>query len=190
MLFYLAAACLAWLLWPTSLGGCTTLTIVSGHSMEPTYYTGDLVIARCGRPAVGDVIVYQPKGMGGARIIHRVIGGDAATGWTMKGDNNNFVDPFTPTGDQVLGVARVHVPKVGLVGSALTSPWIWASLMVLALALLVWPTKTVADDDPADDDIADREPASEDSVDDTEPPAIPATDDTPPVVLTTSGDLR
>ena len=47
----------AYLLWPTGLGGCTTLTIVSGHSMEPTYHTGDVVLSRCGTPQVGDVVV-------------------------------------------------------------------------------------------------------------------------------------
>src|SRR3954470_12606918 len=88
----------AWFLWPTSLGGCTTLTIVSGHSMEPTYLTGDLVVSRCGEPAVGEIVVYQPHELGGARIIHRVIGGDGS-GWQIQGDNNGWVDPFSPTND-------------------------------------------------------------------------------------------
>jgi signal peptidase len=138
-LTFLIVGIAAFLLWPTSLGGCTTLTIVSGHSMEPTYYTGDLVVARCGKPSVGDVIVYQPKDLGGPRIIHRVRGGDASTGWTMKGDNNTWIDPFHPRSSEVLGVARLHVPKVGLVLRALTSPFIWGSLILIALGLFMWP---------------------------------------------------
>ncbi|MBX9245787.1 S26 family signal peptidase [Actinotalea ferrariae] len=134
------AITLGWLLWPSSLGGCTTLTIVSGESMEPTYYTGDLVVSRCGPVEVGDVMVYQPKDFGGARIIHRVIGGDA-DGWELQGDNNDWVDPFEPTGDEVLGTAVLHLPHVGKVASIFLSPLTWISVLVGALAFLVWPAK-------------------------------------------------
>jgi signal peptidase len=147
-----------WYLWPASFGGCTTLTIVSGHSMEPTYVTGDLVISRCGDPVVGDVIVYQPESTGGARIIHRVIGGDAVSGWQMQGDNNDFVDPFTPRGAEVVGVAQVHIPRVGMVGAYLTSPVIWLSVIALALALLLWPRPQEAAPADPDEDSAPRVP--------------------------------
>ena len=66
----LGAVVVGWFLWPTSLGGCTTLTIVSGHSMEPTYYTGDLVVSRCGDVGVGDVITYRPPDIDGVRVYH------------------------------------------------------------------------------------------------------------------------
>ena len=156
VLFYLAAALAAFLLWPTSLGGCTTITLVSGHSMEPLYRTGDIVVARCGAPQVGDIVVYEPQGLDGARIIHRIIGGDGATGWVMKGDNNSAEDPFSPTDADVLGSARLHIPKVGILASTLTSPWIWVSLIVIALAVLVWPGRE--DDDDEDDDDVDAAP--------------------------------
>ncbi len=157
-------ALVAWLLWPTSLGGCTTLTIVSGHSMEPTYYTGDLVVARCGQAAVGDVVVYEPPELGGGRIIHRLVGGDGRSGWQAQGDNNSWVDPFVPADDDVLGIARVHVPKLGMVATALATPYVWVSLIILALAILVWPRDDEADDEDADetddghDDAADDAP--------------------------------
>jgi signal peptidase len=149
VLLYLAGAAGAWFLWPTSLGGCTTLTIVSGHSMEPTLRTGDLVLARCGSAQVGDIVVYAPPGMAHSRIIHRIVGGDAA-GWAMKGDNNAWTDPFTPTARDVVGVARVRVPGVGLAGRFLVNPGIWISVLVLALALLVWPARS----DPAEPPVA------------------------------------
>lgn len=138
LLLYLAAGIAAFFLWPTSLGGCTTLTVVSGESMEPTYSTGDVVLARCGEPEVGDVIVYQPEGYGGVRIIHRVVGGDP-TGWIAQGDNNSWLDPFEPGNDEVLGVARLHLPRVGLAARALMNPIIWLSLIAIALAILAWP---------------------------------------------------
>ncbi|WP_066585456.1 signal peptidase I [Cellulomonas timonensis] len=139
LLLFLAVA--VWALWPSTLGGCTTLTIVSGHSMDPTYATGDLVVARCGEPAVGDVVVYQPATENGGRVIHRIIGGDAEAGWRMQGDNNDFTDPWMPTADEVLGVARLHLPQVGVVASILLMPLTWVSLLVVAAAILLWPSR-------------------------------------------------
>jgi len=134
----------AWLLWPTSLGGKTTLTIVSGHSMEPTYYTGDLVVTRAGTPTVGDILVYQPKDVGGARVIHRIVGGNATDGWIMKGDNNDFLDPWTPRGSEILGGARLHLPHLGTVALFLVSPVLWVGLILIAGALLLWPRDDLA----------------------------------------------
>lgn len=150
------AITLGWLLWPSSLGGCTTLTIVSGESMEPTYYTGDLVVSRCGPVEVGDVMVYQPEAFGGARIIHRVIGGDA-DGWELQGDNNDWVDPFEPAGDEVLGTAVLHLPHVGRVASIFLSPLTWISVLVGALAFLVWPAKDEERSSEEGDDVASQE---------------------------------
>ncbi|MGN8245062.1 signal peptidase I [Cellulomonas soli] len=163
VLLYVAAAVAAWFLWPTSLGGCTTITLVNGHSMEPTYYTGDIVVSRCGNPQVGDVVVYEPPGYGSARVIHRIVGG-TPEGWVIQGDNNAYEDPFVPTDEDVVGVAAVHVPRVGLVATALTNPWIWVSLIVLALALLVWPGRREPSGPP--------EEASPEAPADTETPAV------------------
>ncbi|KSW29447.1 hypothetical protein ATM99_07935 [Cellulomonas sp. B6] len=135
---YVALAVAVLLLWPTNLGGCTSFTLVSGHSMEPTYRTGDIVVARCGVPRVGDVVIYRPAALEGARIIHRVIGGDPG-GWQLQGDNNDQADPFTPTQDEVVGVELLHVPRVGLAIGWAANPGVWASVLVLALALVVWP---------------------------------------------------
>lgn len=142
IVFTLVTVVSAFYLWPTNLGGCTTLTIVSGHSMEPTYYTGDLVVSRCGQPRVGDVIVYQPDGFGGARVIHRVVGGDAGSGWAMRGDNNDTGDPWGPSGAEVLGIATLHLPYLGAFAMLLLSPVLWVSLVILAAGLLIWPTST------------------------------------------------
>jgi len=146
------ALIVGWLLWPSSLGGCTTLTIVSGESMEPTYYTGDLVVSRCGPVDVGDVIVYNPPDVGGARVIHRVVGGDAADGWVVQGDNNTFLDPWQPTDEDILGRAVLHLPKVGRLAGLLLSPLTWVSLLIVALAIVVWPGKRSDDDEPPADD--------------------------------------
>jgi len=167
IVFLLAALVLGYFLWPTSLGGCTTLTIVSGRSMEPTYYTGDLVVSRCGDYGVGDVVVYNPPNVGSARIIHRITGGDAKDGWVIQGDNNSFLDPWRPTNERILGEAVLHLPKVGLLGTVLVSPMTWISLFLIAAALVLWPSKpepaAVAaaaageGPDPGDDDAAEHD---------------------------------
>src|SRR5690554_1441414 len=175
VIFFVLAGLAAFFLWPSSLGGCTTLTIVSGESMEPTYYTGDLVISRCGEPSVGDVAVYQPVSVGGGRIIHRIIDGDGESGWILQGDNNSWIDPFSPTEAEVLGTARVHVPKVGLAARWITSPWVWGSLIVMAVALLIWPRGDEDADIEAAEADGDRAPsdASTDGAD-TATPARPS----------------
>lgn len=168
VVLYATAALAAWVLWPSTLGGCTTLTIVSGQSMEPTYQSGDLVVSRCGEPQVGDVVVYQPADLGGARIIHRLVGGDGTTGWVVQGDNNDWTDPFAPTNAEVVGVAQLHVPKIGLAGRFVTSPWVWGSCLLLAVALLVWPSARDEDEDEQEGDVP---PAASDVA------ALAATDD-------------
>lgn len=139
--FTLAALAAAFYLWPTALGGCATFTVVTGESMEPTYSTGDVVFSRCGTPEAGDIAVYASEETGGARIIHRVIGGDGDSGWQLQGDNNSWVDPFEPTRDEVVGIARLHIPKLGLIADTLANRWMWLSLFALAAALFVWPAR-------------------------------------------------
>ncbi|OZB48000.1 MAG: signal peptidase I [Cellulomonas sp. 14-74-6] len=150
-----------WLVWPSTLGGCTTLTVISGHSMEPTYYTGDLVVARCGTPTVGDVAVYRPSAVSrSARIIHRVVGGDATVGFQMKGDNNTFLDPFTPRQADVVGVAVLRIPQVGRVSALVFNPWVWVGVLLAAAVLLIWPSDGTSGSPEAELE-ADVEPAEQ-----------------------------
>jgi len=92
--------------------------VVSGHSMEPTFHTGDVVLlVRSGRYRRGEVIGYEvPKGGPGAGliVIHRIVGGNAREGFIMRGDNKQFADPWRPRPKDILGTERVMVPKVGL----------------------------------------------------------------------------
>ncbi|MFT4109287.1 S24/S26 family peptidase [Propionicimonas sp.] len=125
--------------WPSSMGGCTTLTIVTGHSMEPTLHPGDLAVTRCGNPQVGDVVAYRPFADKSPVVIHRIIGGDPVAGWELQGDNNHFIDPFKPVAGQVTGVMVAAVPGLGGVMSFFTSPLMWVSLLLLAAAFALWP---------------------------------------------------
>ncbi len=166
ILIWLMVAIDAWYIWPTQLGGSTSMVVVSGTSMEPTYFTGDLVIARRMEPSIGDVIVYAPEGLGGSQIVHRIIGGNATDGWQMQGDNNDFIDPFTPSGDEVRGVVLVHYSNFGRVTVLLLNPIVWAGVLLLAIVLLLWWS-----DDCDDDDEDDAAPAAGEG-DATEPEGV------------------
>lgn len=130
-------------LWPSHLGGCTTLTIVTGHSMHPTLQTGDLAISRCGEAHIGDIAVYRPFPDKAPVVIHRIIGGDKVDGWKLQGDNNSFVDPFTPVDAQMMGVMVLEIPKAGLAASVISSPAIWLPLLLFAAAFYLWPAKSI-----------------------------------------------
>jgi signal peptidase len=135
----------AWFLWPASLGGSTTLIIVSGSSMEPTLRDGDLVVAREGVVFEGDIVVYQPSGLGGARVVHRLIGGNGVDGWQVKGDNNSWIDQWKPTTDEIVGRVELRFNGGGKVADFLIQPWTWGFILIGAIALILWP-------DPEDDD--------------------------------------
>lgn len=107
-----AVAVLVWLfLWPAVMGGSMTYIVVSGPSMEPIYETGDFVAARAQDSyATGDIVVFSTEN---GNVIHRIIGGDGDTGYLMQGDNNPNVDQWTPTDNEVLGKAALHVPNAG-----------------------------------------------------------------------------
>ncbi|WP_061961598.1 signal peptidase I [Demequina flava] len=145
VLAWVVVLTLAYFIWPTSLGGGTTAIVVNGHSMEPTYYTGDVVVARADEPEIGDVVIYTTEDLGDAKIIHRIIGGDGVNGWEIQGDNNDFVDPFHPTNEDVLGVAKFHIDSVGTWATVLRSPSVWASFLLLALGLVMWPSRRCPD---------------------------------------------
>jgi signal peptidase len=118
------------------------MTVVSGHSMEPTYYSGDLIVARCSTPKVGDIVIYQPPGLDArALVIHRIASATADGHWVMKGDNNSYHDPWQLTNSDIIGVAQLRIPAVG---SMVRAPLVWTSLLLVAAALLIWPTRKLA----------------------------------------------
>lgn len=116
---FLSGACAiavlgAWylLLAPARIGGPLTPVVVRGDSMLPTYEPDDLVVAyRARRYEVGDVIVFRPH-PGGAVVIHRVVEMTPA-GIVTQGDNTVAMDPWELAPGDVLGRARLRIPRVG-----------------------------------------------------------------------------
>ena len=114
-----AIAVVVWALLfrPQFLGGPAVYVMVSGISMEPTLHNGDLVIARRQDSyRVGDTVVYRvPKGDTGAgsMIIHRIVGGSAARGWDVRGDNREIPDLWHPKSSDIAGSLWISAPGAG-----------------------------------------------------------------------------
>jgi signal peptidase I len=122
----------ALVLRPQSLGGPAGYVLVSGTSMEPKYHTGDMVLVlRQSHYAVGDVIAYRvPKGdvAAGAQVIHRIIGGNATTGFVVQGDNRSAPDVWRPRPSDIVGAKTLRIPNAIVVLQYLRSPFVLALL--------------------------------------------------------------
>jgi signal peptidase len=134
------AAVAVWVvaLRPQALGGPSLYIVIRGTSMLPTYQNGDLVVVESAAAyGVGDVVAYRvPKGeIGeGHLVVHRIIGGDGAAGFTVQGDNNEAGDPWSPRAGDIAGRARWLVPGLGRIIAFIHQPVIAAGL---ASALMV-----------------------------------------------------
>ena len=157
-------------LWPATLGGSTRLIVVSGHSMEPTYDYGDIVVARdSGDARVGDVVVFAvPEGVGeGILVIHRVIEIDDAGFLVTQGDNRDRPDEWQLTQDDIVGTPLAHLPKLGYAVWYLRQWWVIAVLAGLLTMLILWPSNRT-DDDEDDEDEAKEDPTADEHADEDE----------------------
>ncbi len=102
----------AWVLFaPPQLGGQTSYVIINGNSMEPGMHRGDLAIVRqASTYETGDVVTYRHPQIG--PVIHRIIGRDGAR-FVFQGDNNDFIDGYHPSQDELIGELWIHVPEIG-----------------------------------------------------------------------------
>ena len=103
---------LFWLTFaPLRLGGDAIYVVTSGISMEPRFHTGDLAILRPDPPYhLGEIVGYIAPRIG--IVMHRIIGISHGR-FLMKGDNNDFIDPYHPLPSDIVGRLWLHVPKVG-----------------------------------------------------------------------------
>ena len=133
-LTFVAALMVVWAvtLRPQALGGPAMFVAVRGSSMLPTYEHGDLIVVQSA-PAykVGDVVAYRvPAGeVGSGRVvIHRIVGGDATTGFTLQGDNNSAPDPWHPRQADMVGIATFRMSNAGRLLVLVQQPAILAGL--------------------------------------------------------------
>jgi signal peptidase len=136
------ALAVAWAvtLRPTSLGGPATYVVVRGDSMLPDYHSGDLVVLQAASAYVlGDVVGYRvPDGEVGEGhvVVHRIISGDRADGYTMEGDNNPAPDPWVPRDADIAGRVWVLVPRLGSLIAMAHQPAIAGALAVSLLVMV------------------------------------------------------
>lgn len=120
------------------LGGPVRLVVVRGTSMTPTYASGDLVIVQSITTASqGDVVAYEIPGQPGARVIHRVVGGDEQ-GFTTRGDHRRTDDPWRPSDSDLDGSVVLHLPRVGRLFGSWLLPLVFGALSGIALTCALW----------------------------------------------------
>lgn len=105
--------------------GAQTYSVLT-NSMAPKYSPGTFIVVQpvpFDELKLGDVITYQIKSGQPGVITHRITGmGFLQTGektLTLKGDNNDVVDPEPVREMQVRGKLLYAVPYAGFVGNAL-----------------------------------------------------------------------
>lgn len=140
---WLLVAAGLFLAWPVQFGGRVNYTIVAGHSMEPTYRLGDLLVGRArSQYKVGDSIVYEvPADQPGAghRVVHRIVGGDGVNGWVTRGDNNDTADFWRPRNRDVVSATMWRIPKFGYAVLYASSPLTYALIGSVVIGWILWP---------------------------------------------------
>jgi signal peptidase len=117
--------------------GFRSLTVMSG-SMEPTLGVGDVVMERQVAPLdvrVGDIVTFRDPTDQGTLITHRVRSlevHDGTVEFVTKGDANNTVEKWQIPATGRLGLAKVHIPKLGYA-------LVWASGKAGRIALIAVP---------------------------------------------------
>ncbi|MGH9035759.1 MAG: S24/S26 family peptidase [Acidimicrobiia bacterium] len=140
-----------WTIWfrPVALGGPAGYVVVSGTSMQPTLQPGDLVVVRHrSEYRAGDVVSYRVPsgGVKGARVIHRIIGGDPVAGFVLRGDNKPDADLWRPRPADIEGRQWIRIAGAGRVMTAARSPAVLAAAVggtVFAFAF-TWKPKSQA----------------------------------------------
>ncbi|TFF86505.1 MAG: signal peptidase I [Promethearchaeota archaeon] len=131
----------------------TPITVVSGRSMENTYYEGDLLIIQ-GKPynsivpgdhyaKNGSVIVYKSS-YSGDLIVHRVTdvrfnhSGNEKYEFQTWGDNNPTPDIGWQSQDNVMGVVIFRIPFIGWVSLAFTKyPYNIVGYSIIGLIIVI-----------------------------------------------------
>ena len=115
--------------------------VVLTGSMIPAVNPGDILITvkpSLVTPQVGKIVVYTGKKFDGTVVgsfAHRIIDGDAKTGFSVKGDANPDPDTQKPTLDEIEGVVFFRVPFLG----RLLQPQVLMLLLLIGFGIsLVW----------------------------------------------------
>jgi signal peptidase len=120
-----------------NVAGLVDSRVVLTGSMIPSINPGDLVISASPThlmPDKGDVVIYTGKKFDGttvASFAHRIIGGNAVSGFEVKGDNNPNPDVQKPVLSEIEGVVFLTIPLVG----KLLSPQVFILLLLCGFGI-------------------------------------------------------
>lgn len=102
-----------------SFTGAVKARIVLTGSMQPAINAGDVIITTPPSnktPQIGDIVAYTARRFNGGEVgifSHRIIGGDAKTGFIVKGDKNKAPDVQKPMLNDIQGVVIAIIPFIG-----------------------------------------------------------------------------
>lgn len=113
--------------------------------MEPTYNSGDLVVAvKEDNYVKSDIIVYQPSsfrdGCAECHIVHRITQENSQGLVKTRGDNNSFTDQWWLDHSEILGKVVLHVP-LGPWSHIIFSVKLW--LFVLSFFVMLFVSSLV-----------------------------------------------
>ena len=99
-------------------------------------------------PEVGDVSSTSPRTSAASASSTGSSAATADDGWVMQGDNNDFTDPFDPHVATRCSASRTCTSAGPARSLLFLSPVVWLSLLLVAAAVLCWPS--TRDDEEAD----------------------------------------
>lgn len=143
VVLWILALAILFVAWPPKWGGLSSLAIVAGRSMEPTYHTLDLVLAvKQKQYQPGDIVLYVAHAEDGqtGRIIHRIKSVNKDGTFLLQGDNNPNIDPWSVPQDWIEGKAVGMLPQGGRWFAILRSPLV---LAVLGGIFVAWQVSSI-----------------------------------------------
>jgi signal peptidase I len=118
--------------------GVTQLRVVLTGSMKPAINPGDMVVAISKdyvEPKLGKVVLYSARDLDGKAVTvwsHRIVAGNAKTGFTIKGDANSQPDiGIIPLSD-IQTVVVLRIPYVGHIFNIYSLALIFSGLLLLS----------------------------------------------------------
>ncbi len=120
--FWLVVMLVTWVIFaPIQAGGQSAYIQIIGSSMEPTFHVGDLVLVRAdANYNIGDIVAYKNAELK-SNVFHRIIGIENSH-FTLRGDNNSWIDAYRPSSDEVIGKLWLHLPRAGTLLQKIRQP--------------------------------------------------------------------
>lgn len=123
--------------------GLLQFRVVASESMTGTFNRGDVVVilgTALEEPRIGSIAVFNYYNLDRTELIglfsHRIVGGNAAIGWTTQGDANPDPDSSLVLPQDITGVVVGWVPAVGFL---LQPQVLFAILSLTVLAFVIGP---------------------------------------------------